>query len=196
MMKISDSIIKGIGRGDEKAYAELFDVCYASLHELAYTYVLDYTAADDIVQEVLISLFERTDVGNISNLSSYLRTSVRNRSLNFLRDLSLEFHNREMYVWEFSQREGLDEEEMNSICDMLRNEVDNLPKSCREICQLRFYEGLKIREIAQRLNISEGTVKAQLHRALQSIKGTMREDGLTRLSLTNCIVFLIFFHIL
>lgn len=195
-MKISDSIIKGIGRGDEKAYAELFDVCYASLHELAYTYVLDYTAADDIVQEVLISLFERTDVGNISNLSSYLRTSVRNRSLNFLRDLSLEFHNREMYVWEFSQREGLDEEEMNSICDMLRNEVDNLPKSCREICQLRFYEGLKIREIAQRLNISEGTVKAQLHRALQSIKGTMREDGLTRLSLTNCIVFLIFFHIL
>ena len=195
-MKISDSIIKGIGRGDEKAYAELFDVCYASLHELAYTYVLDYTAADDIVQEVLISLFERTDVSNISNLSSYLRTSVRNRSLNFLRDLSLEFHNREMYVWEFSQREGLDEEEMNSICDMLRNEVDNLPKSCREICQLRFYEGLKIREIAQRLNISEGTVKAQLHRALQSIKGTMREDGLTRLSLTNCIVFLIFFHIL
>lgn len=196
MMKISDSIIKGIGRGDEKAYAELFDVCYASLHELAYTYVLDYTAADDIVQEVLISLFERTDVSNISNLSSYLRTSVRNRSLNFLRDLSLEFHNREMYVWEFSQREGLDEEEMNSICDMLRHEVDNLPKSCREICQLRFYEGLKIREIAQRLNISEGTVKAQLHRALQSIKGTMREDGLTRLSLTNCIVFLIFFHIL
>lgn len=195
-MKISDSIIKGIGRGNEKAYAELFDVCYASLHELAYAYVLDYTAADDIVQEVLISLFERTDVSNISNLSSYLRTSVRNRSLNFLRDLSLEFHNREMYVWEFSQREGLDEEEMNSICDMLRHEVDNLPKACREICQLRFYEGLKIREIAQRLNISEGTVKAQLHRALQSIKGAMREDGFTHLSLTNCIVFLIFFHIL
>ena len=195
-MKISDSIIKGIGRGDEKAYAELFDVCYASLHELAYTYVLDYTAADDIVQEVLISLFERTDVSNISNLSSYLRTSVRNRSLNFLRDLSLEFHNREMYVWEFCQRESLDEEEMNSICDRLGHEGDNLPKACREVCQRRFYEGLRIREIAQRLNISEGTVKAQLHRALQSIKGAMREDGFTHLSLTNCIVFLIFFHIL
>lgn len=196
MMKISDSIIEGIGRRDEKAYAGLFDVCYASLHELAYTYVLDYTAADDIVQEVLISLFERTDVRNISNLSSYLRTSVRNRSLNFLRDLSLEFENRELYVKEFCQREELDEDEMASICNMLKNEVENLPKSCREICRLRFYDGMKIREIAQQLNLSEGTVKTQLHRALQSIKGAMKEDGFARLSLTKCIIFLIFFHIL
>lgn len=40
-MKIGDSIIKGISKGDEKAYAELFDTCYAQLHELAYTYVLE-----------------------------------------------------------------------------------------------------------------------------------------------------------
>lgn len=195
-MKISDSIIKGIGRGDERAYAELFDACYAHLHELAYTYVLDYTVADDIVQEVLINLFERADVKGVSNLSSYLRASVRNRSFNFLRDLSLEIQNRELYIKEFSQREDLDEDEMAAICNMLKNEVENLPKSCREICQLRFYDGMKVREIAQRLNISEGTVKTQLHRALQSIKGAIKEDGVTNLSLIKCIVLLIFFHIL
>ena len=96
----------------------------------------------------------------------------------------------------YSCQMNLDEDEMASICNMLKNEVEKLPQSCREICRLRFYDGMKIREIAQQLNISEGTVKTQLHRALQSIKGAVKEDGFARLSLTKCIVFLIFFHIL
>lgn len=196
-MKISDSIIEGLGKRDEKAYAELFDICYAQLHELAYTYVLDYDVADDIVQEVLITLYERGDVSNIASLPSYLRISVRNRSLNYLRNLSLEIQHRNLYIQEFSQREELDECEMAAVYDVLKREVSNLPKSCREICRLRFYDGMKIREIAEALSISEGTVKAQLHRALTAIKDAMKkEEGFSHLSLIKCIIFMIFFHIL
>ncbi len=195
-MKISDSIIEGLGKRDKKAYAELFDVCYAQLHELAYTYVLDYDVADDIVQEVLITLYERAGVSDIASLPSYLRISVRNRSLNYLRDLSLEIQHRNLYIQEFSQREELDECEMVAVYDVLKREVSNLPKSCREICRLRFYDGMKIREIAEALSLSEGTVKAQLHRALTAIKDAMKEEGFSHLSLIKCIIFMIFFHIL
>lgn len=195
-MKISDSIIEGLGKRDKKAYAELFDVCYAQLHELAYTYVLDYDVADDIVQEVLITLYERAGVSDIVSLPSYLRISVRNRSLNYLRDLSLEIQHRNLYIQEFSQREELDECEMVAVYDVLKREVSNLPKSCREICRLRFYDGMKIREIAEALSLSEGTVKAQLHRALTAIKDAMKEEGFSHLSLIKCIIFMIFFHIL
>lgn len=195
-MKIGDSIIQGLRRRSERAYAALFDACYAHLHELAYTYVLDYNVADDIVQEVLISLYERTDIADIGNLASFLRTSVRNRSLNHLRDLSLEIQYREQYIQEFSQREELDEYEMASVYNALKGEVESLPKACREICQLRFYEGLKIREIAERMDISEGTVKSQLHRALHTLRDALREGGMTCLTPTKCIIFLIIFHIL
>ncbi len=195
-MKISDSIIEGLGKRDKKAYAELFDVCYAQLHELAYTYVLDYDVADDIVQEVLITLYERAGVSDIASLPSYLRISVRNRSLNYLRDLSLEIQHRNLYIQEFCQREELDECEMVAVYDVLKREVSNLPKSCREICRLRFYDGMKIREIAEALSLSEGTVKAQLHRALTAIKDAMKEEGFSHLSLIKCIIFMIFFHIL
>lgn len=195
-MKISDSIIEGLGKRDKKAYAELFDVCYAQLHELAYTYVLDYDVADDIVQEVLITLYERAGVSDIASLPSYLRISVRNRSLNYLRDLSLEIQHRNLYIQEFSQREELDECEMVAVYDVLKREVSNLPKSCREICRLRFYDGMKIREVAEALSLSEGTVKAQLHRALTAIKDAMKEEGFSHLSLIKCIIFMIFFHIL
>lgn len=195
-MKISDSIIEGLGKRDKRAYAELFDVCYAQLHELAYTYVLDYDVADDIVQEVLITLYERAGVSDIASLPSYLRISVRNRSLNYLRDLSLEIQHRNLYIQEFSQREELDECEMVAVYDVLKREVSNLPKSCREICRLRFYDGMKIREIAEALSLSEGTVKAQLHRALTAIKDAMKEEGFSHLSLIKCIIFMIFFHIL
>lgn len=196
-MKISDSIIEGLGKRDEKAYADLFDACYAQLHELAYTYVLDYDLADDIVQEVLITLYERANMEDIANLPSYLRISVRNRSFNYLRNLSLEVQHRDLYIQEFSQREELDESEMAAVYDVLKREVSNLPKSCREICQLRFYDGLKIREIAEAVGVSEGTVKAQLHRALIAIRNAMKkEDGFSHLSLIKCVIFMIFFHIL
>lgn len=195
-MKISDSIIEGLGKRDEKAYADLFDACYAQLHELAYTYVLDYDLADDIVQEVLITLYERANMEDIANLASYLRISVRNRSFNYLRNLSLEVQHRDLYILEFSQREELDESEMAAVYDVLKREVSNLPKSCRKICQLRFYDGLKIREIAEAVGVSEGTVKAQLHRALIAIRNAMKEDGFSHLSLIKCVIFMIFFHIL
>ena len=195
-MNLSASILDGLARGSSRAYAALFDACYAHLHELAYTYVLDYDLADDIVQEVLITLYERTDVRNVTNLASYLRTSVRNRSLNYLRDLSLEVQNRELYIKEFCHREDLDESEMASVYSVLKGEVENLPKACREVCQLRFYEGMKVREIAERLGISEGTVKAQLHRALHTIKEALKEGDLPRFTVTKCIVFVILFHIL
>ena len=47
--------------------------------------------------------------------------------------------------------------------DELHSTVDSLPDKIRTVIRLHYFEGLSIAEIADRMRISEGTVKSQLH---------------------------------
>lgn len=191
-MKINSQLISGLKAKDEKAFAELFDVCFTQLHELSYNYVLDYDVANDIVQEALIAIYEHKHPDTIVNMEAYLRITVRNRSLNYLRDLAIEDKKRTLYLYEFARRENIDNAEWEALRRMVETEVNSLPDACRKICRMRFYDGLKIKEIAQALNLSEGTVKTQLHRAIERISGTFRKGTFERLNTTKCIVLMIF----
>lgn len=191
-MKISKQLISGLKAKEEKAFARLFDVCFAQLHELSYNYVLDYDIANDIVQEALIAIYEHKNPENIANMEAYLRISVRNRSLNYLRDLAIEDKKKTLYLQEFARRENIDNAEWDALRQIVESEVNGLPEACRKICRMRFYEGLKIKEIALSLNLSEGTVKTQLHRAVERISETFREGAFGRLSTTKCIILMIF----
>lgn len=191
-MKISKQLISGLKAKDGKAFAELFDICFAQLHELSYNYVLDYDVANDIVQEALIAIYEHKNPELIANMEAYLRIAVRNRSLNYLRDLAIEDKKRTLYLLEFARRENIDNAEWDALRQIVESEVNELPDACRKICRMRFYDGLKIKEIAHVLNLSEGTVKTQLHRAVERISETFREGTFGRLSTTKCIILMIF----
>lgn len=191
-MKISRELIAGLQAKDEKAFAELFDVCFAQLHELSYNYVLDYDIANDIVQETLIAIYEHPHPENIANLAAYLRITVRNRSLNYLRDLAIEDRKRMLYLDEFARRENIDNAEWDTLHRLVELRVNDLPEACRKICRMRFYDGLKIKEIAEILNLSESTIKTQLHRGIEHISETFRTGTFGRLNTTKCIILMIF----
>lgn len=192
-MKFSRQLIAGLQAKDEKAFAELFDACFTQLHELSYNYVLDYDIANDIVQEALIAIYEHRSPESITNMEAYLRITVRNKSLNYLRDLAIEDKKRMLYLNEFARRENIDNAEWDALHQLVESKVNDLPEACRKICRMRFYDGLKIKEIADMLNLSEGTVKAQLHRGIERISETFRSGTFGRLSTTKCIVLMIFF---
>lgn len=191
-MKISKQLVARLKAKEEKAFAELFDACFAQLHELSYNYVLDYDVANDIVQDALIAIYEHKNPANIANLEAYLRISVRNKSLNYLRDLAIEDKKKTLYLHEFIRRENIDDTEWNELRRLVESEVNELPEACRNICRMRFYDGLKIKEIAEVLKLSEGTVKTQLHRAIERISSTFRKGTFERLNTTKCIVLIIF----
>lgn len=62
-----------------------------------------------------------------------------------------------------------------SDADMLWSALDRLSTAHREILVLRFYEELRLDEIAARLDISTGTVKSRLHYALRELRGILPE---------------------
>ncbi|HBK33396.1 MAG TPA: hypothetical protein DDZ78_17470, partial [Porphyromonadaceae bacterium] len=89
---------KRIKRRNESIYIKVFNEHYKYLTAVAFNYVLDMDVADDIVQETFIYLFQNIEkISGVDNLKGYLRVSVRNRSMSYLRQLDIEDTHKILY---------------------------------------------------------------------------------------------------
>lgn len=169
---------------DRSTFESLFRSEFKGLVRFAITYVKDYEAAREVVQEAFLTLWEkRREVDMEKSVKSYLSTAVRNRSLNYLRD-NKKFDSGLMEV------EGIFPEKAEEQSDMLvaselKNKIDTaingLPEKCREVFLLNRNEHLKYKEIADRLGISVKTVETQMSKALQHLREHLKEYLMTLL---------------
>lgn len=160
-------------RRDEKNWRVFFHGYYDALFHHACRILQNEEEAQDIVQELFISLWDnQVDIEHTEHLSGYLYRSVTNRCLNYLRDRKR--MDKHLEQWKREQEEEAGEEEFNSavheeIIHRLQQLIAELPSGRRLVLQLSM-EGLSGEEIAQKLNISITTVKQQKYRAYQFIR--------------------------
>lgn len=161
MTKIRDIGVTSLVGGDKQAYASLFYEFYAPLVLYARKYVTDPDAAEDIVQEFFCRLWEeRENLTRIKAFKAYLYTSVRNRSLNYLRDK----HSVSIEDYKFSSGDDFLNDMMEEeIYSRLYQAVSHLPEKCRQVFMLKL-EGKSNQEIADVLQVTEETVRSQLRR--------------------------------
>jgi len=166
--------------GDIKVFEELYIAHYESLCYYAQRFVLDLETSREIVQDVFVRIWEkRATLLGEESLKSYLYKSVRNKCLDYLKHLNIEYEYEKKRISEM-QEPGSDSSNMEDqpldglITEELRNAIqraiENLPEKCREIFELSRYEGLKYREISEELKISVKTVETQMYRAIKSLK--------------------------
>ncbi|GHS94477.1 DNA-directed RNA polymerase sigma-70 factor [Bacteroidia bacterium] len=177
-MTDSDFIEK-LKQQDSLSYTRLFDTYFRQLHRFAVSFIGDHDSANDIVQLVFISLYE--NAARLSpeiKLSSWLFTSVRNRCLNFLRDREVEIRNKLIYLQNYEETDNMEYFDDTELFAKIRFIVDGMPKKCREICELRFYQNMQQNEIAEKLSLSINTVKVQIHRAIKKIRQSVEPEDL------------------
>jgi RNA polymerase sigma-70 factor (family 1) len=167
-------IIDRLKQGDPDAYASFFNTFYSPLCYFAAQLVRDRPAAEDIVKDTFIKLWQKhTDFESPQNVKAFLYITVRNASLNFL---------RHMAVRESTQKEllylGKDKEEAVVLNAMIKTEVlkeiygeiEKFPEKRKHIFKLAYLEGMKNEEIAAKLDISVSTVKTQKARAIMALR--------------------------
>ena len=164
-------LIQGINSGDKKAFNEVFDEYFNALCAFSFKYIPDQTATEDIVQDVFIAFWEHNkEFNQINAAKAFLYTSTRNKCLNYLKhQLVLQKHQQaliyELESEQFFTRHVIEEDAFNR----LYSEIRQLPPSAQSIMLLAL-KGLKNREIASELNISENTVKTQKKIAYAKLK--------------------------
>ena len=144
-------------------------------------YVGDLEEAKNLVHEVFIALWEKFEMLPAdTNYRSYLYTSVRNRSLNFIRDRKQQFSLES--VTEQSNDTESDALEVKELESEIELAINSLPEKCRMVFEMSRYEELKYAEIAEKMGISVKTVEAQMTKAL----------GILRKALSNFLTILFF----
>lgn len=148
-------------------------LCMYALHFLG-----SLEESEDVVQEVFCTLLKKADEGypEVTNLKSYLYSSVKNRCLDILKSSSAKVHKEGLESAEYLEQEDEDSARDNSI-DQARiwSAIDALPTSRRKILIMSKVQGKKYSEIAQELGISENTVRNQMSKALESIRSSVKK---------------------
>ena len=152
-----------------KAMELLFKKNYPALCAFAHRIVSSEAAAQDIVQNTMVQLWEKRKQTEIqSSVKAYLFKSVHNAALN-----TLKRETRLQYLQEDGDNDaifGLQQpvhDSFSSVHQRVRAAIDKLPEKCRMVFLLSREKNLKYQEIAEALDISIKTVENHMNKALK-----------------------------
>ncbi|HEY8388465.1 MAG TPA: RNA polymerase sigma-70 factor [Parasegetibacter sp.] len=158
--------------GNTAALATIYYHYFDTLFLYAYNVLKDQGLAEDIVQELFISLWNRRESLQIrTSLQTYLFTSNRYQIIKAVRSRvqnSSLFQNLEERILTSSDSDAL--LYSKELRDRVTKIVSQLPEKCREIFLLSREQQLSNTEIARKLNISVKTVENQITIALRKIR--------------------------
>jgi RNA polymerase sigma-70 factor (ECF subfamily) len=160
-------------KGDKVAFTGIYSR-YASLLYLHARHMLRQDdQAKDVVQELFAGIWNRYDqIEPGINLSGYLYRSVRNIILNMVRHEKV----RENYLAElgaFVDEDTVQADELvryNDLKRLIEKEIAQMPEKMRIIFEMSRQQQLSHAEIAERLGISEATVKKQVSNAVTILR--------------------------
>lgn len=158
---------------DHDAFTEIYNRYSGILYAHILKRLQDPEEAMDIVQELFTYLWQKKEEIEITSyLSGYLYTSVRNRVINNIahKDITSQYYdfkrNSSHYI--VSSTDHLVREKQ--LSDIIEKEISALPERMREVFELSRFHHLSHREIANRLNITELTVKKHVNKALRILR--------------------------
>lgn len=155
---------------NEKEFVDVYSRHHRQLQHIVFGFAKDPLIAEDIVQDVFLSVWERRDRVHIDSWPAYLRRSVKLAAFKSLaadklhKQLLSRFYRPETIQWDeqviFA---GFLEEHLSAI-------ADQLPEKCKMVYQYSRHQGLTTAEIAATLSVSPKTVEAHLTRALRTLR--------------------------
>lgn len=162
-------LIKECLGGKAVAQEKLFKKYYALMLGICLRYANDRDEALEILQEGFIKIFGKLDKFKFEgSFQGWMKRIMVNAAIDKYRKKSIE---PVSYDIEDHHNLGVSEQVFSNFeTEDLMKCVQKLPDGYRTIFNLYVLEGYTHKEIAEELNISEGTSKSQLHKAKQFLK--------------------------
>lgn len=178
-------LLSKLRMGSQEAFSFLFNTFYADLVLFCGNFIKEKENCEDIVQSVFLKLWEdRENIQIDTSLQSYLLKSVQNRCLDEIRHvdivrqyatntnlLTLEAYNTDQYIL------------YSDLKEHLNNALKELPYVCREAFELNRFDGLRYKEIAEKLGVSERTIEVRISKALGLLRTHLKEFFIVMISL-------------
>jgi RNA polymerase sigma-70 factor (ECF subfamily) len=173
------AVVQLAQQGDTEAFRQLFEDNKRKVFAIAYQYTKNKEDAEDIMQETFIKAFhslEKFKTEKDTNFSSWLYRIGINASIDHLRKHKMKKDNYidSDQLPNITSDDGYSNPEEAARLKEIRGKLDQslnrLSSGQRMVFILRHYQQFSIKEIAEHMKCSEGSVKKQLFRAFQMIK--------------------------
>lgn len=163
---------------DVAALGLLYDRYAKLVYSIALRSLGRVTSAEDLTQDVFLTLRRGGYDPNRGSLGSYLSLLTRSRAIDRLRSQST----RSKYVHQLAQQplfpattpmEHISEQERYAL---VRAALDHLSDNQRQVLELSYYEGQSQSEIAEHLGVPLGTVKSWARRGLLKLRSHLQSQ--------------------
>lgn len=173
-------------RGNKRAQAQLYETYGKQMMAVCIRYARDHDEAQDLFHDGFVKVFRKIGMYDGKGpLGAWIRRTIANNALDYLRKHSRELQQAEFYREEYQyQQEDMinpfEEEAEMPDRDRLMELIGTMPQGYRTVFSMYAVEEYSHREIAEQLGITESTSKTQYRKA----KAYMRDLIATELKKT------------
>lgn len=193
-MMHSESLVARAREGDNNALSRLVQLWYKRIYNFCFKYFFDHDLAMEVAQKTFISMHR--NIANLQDIArfkpwlytiavNFCREELRRRKSNkalSLHDLKPGEHETS-YSWEATRGRNENPEQQlrqSELSDLLQKCLMELSEEQRVVVIMKEYEGLKFREIAETLNVSENTVKSRMYYGLDGLRKILERRRITK----------------
>jgi RNA polymerase sigma-70 factor (ECF subfamily) len=176
-----DNLLERFTKGDDPAFAEIYARYYRGLFVTCLKAIRPMGRvedAQDIVSMTFLKLYERrTKMHSLPAITNFLYLAVRTASIDFLRKAGRAIETSQDVTELQAANDELDAAFLERLIQEERvlEMVERLPERSKQVVVLHYLEGMKYREIGERLNISPRTVENQLRYALDKLRTVLMD---------------------
>ena len=171
---VEQEIVRKIILGDQQAFKALFHLYYKRLCQFAFLIIHSVPISEEVVLDVFINVWtKRNQLDPSRNIRSFLYTSVRNHAIDYQRSKTVYTQDYiNVYELEVKDPEPTVEDriDLELFRERLQKAFELLPEQCRMIARMHYSDQLSYNEIAEYLQISHKTVRAQIAIATKKLK--------------------------
>jgi RNA polymerase sigma factor (sigma-70 family) len=175
---LHNELVEACKKGDRRAQESLYRMFSRDMYHLCLSFSGDRDEAKDILQDAFIKIFRSLDSYNFNgSLEGWIRRIVNNTAIDYYRKTkSLSYITDELQ--DYHQVSA----GYHSLPDYVNTDavlscVNKLPEGARLVFNLFAIEGYSHKEIAEQLNISEGTSKSQYNRARGLLQDWIKQEN-------------------
>lgn len=175
--------------GKQGAFTEIYDRYWALMYIHVYKMLRDKEETKDLLQDVFSSLWLKSSELKVeTKLSGHLYLSARNRVFNLIQRNKVKSDYLGSIAMFLSEAGTETMEKLNEkdLINVIESEIKNLPEKMREIFELSRKKNLTHKQIAEKLNLSDQTVRKQVQNALRILRLKLNSLGVGAF----CLLFL------
>jgi RNA polymerase sigma-70 factor (family 1) len=185
-------LLQLLAHNDDVAFKVLYNRYAASMYRTATGRLNDEVIAQDLVQEVFVSLYNnRNNLSHITELKGWLYACLRNRILNEVRNQLLhQRHHDQIALKTNTVAQPYDNYDLQVLQQQYKKALAQLSSRSREVFLMSREQHLSNKDIADRLQVSLKAIEKHITSALK----IMRRELVTRRLLTIPVLIMAWLH--